>query len=85
MNSARQVGGSNNTVYAFAGAGLKPGLSRAFNYFGSNNQILAGDLANPANGGPGAIAGAIGVSNHNLVTTIKQPHFGINIKTPLNP
>jgi hypothetical protein len=85
-NSARQIGGSHNIVYASAGTGLtKPGLSRAFNYFGNNNEVVAGNVLNSADGGPGAISGAIGVSNHNGGTRITQTHFGIKIKTPLNP
>ncbi|MBV9515713.1 MAG: hypothetical protein JO280_16995 [Mycobacteriaceae bacterium] len=88
-NTAVNLFGNENRVVAAAGSGLtSPGLSAAFN-IGGNNVILAGDSTNPALGGPFAIAGAIGVSNHNGLGTnppaITQKNAGFNVKTPLNP
>jgi hypothetical protein len=88
-NSATQIGLNGNTVVAIGGTGvLSPGLNSAFNVGGNNNQIQAGFLngLTPA-GGPFAIAGAIGTSNHDGVTLplITQTTPGVNIKTALNP
>ncbi len=72
----------------FAGSGLtSPGLSSAFNIGGSNNEVIAGNIADPSKGGPFAIAGAIGTSNHDGVPhpIINQPTTGISVKTALNP
>jgi hypothetical protein len=86
-NVATTVKGTGNHVSAIAGSGLTtPGLSLAFNLFGRNNTVTAGDTGgNPALGGPGAIAGAIFVRNHTGATAITQQNSGINIKTPLGP
>lgn len=74
-------------VSASAGTALRsPALSSAFNIGGSNNFIYAGNLADPGKGGPFAIAGAIGTSNHdgNTLPTIDQPTTATTIKTARN-
>ena len=73
---------------ASAGTALtSPGLSSAFNIGGNNTFIYAGNLADPGKGGPFAIAGAIGTSNHDGTTLpiIDQPTTGTTIKTAHNP
>ncbi|MBV8964979.1 MAG: hypothetical protein JO191_02260 [Mycobacteriaceae bacterium] len=54
-------------------------LSVAFNAFGNNNGVFAQ--------GPLAIAGAVGINDHNLMVNnaVVQNGPGVNIKTPLNP
>ncbi|MBV9516278.1 MAG: hypothetical protein JO280_19870 [Mycobacteriaceae bacterium] len=54
-------------------------LSVAFNAFGNNNGVFAQ--------GPLAIAGAVGINDHNLMVNnaVVQDGPGVNIKTPLNP
>ena len=87
-NNATNLFGSNNFVASSAGTSLtKPGLSSAFNIGGSNNQVIAGNIPDPSKGGPFAIAGAIGASNHDGVTlpVINQPTTGTTIKTAHNP
>jgi len=54
----------------------RPGLSRAFNLFGNHNTVVAGNPAHPGQGGPFAIAGAIGGSNK----TVQQAKTGFNVK-----
>src|SRR6185312_14737950 len=81
-NTAINVFGNDNDVIASGGTGLtNPSLSLAFNFGGSKNIILAN--------GPLAVAGGLGVDNHNGVGTnpppITQTGPGVNIKTPLNP
>ena len=75
-------------VPASAGTALtSPGLSSAFNIGGSNNLIYAGNIADPSKGGPFAIAGAIGTSNHDGVTlpsSTSRRRVPV-IKTALNP
>jgi hypothetical protein len=87
-NNATNLAGSNNFIASSAGTGpTSPGLSSAFNIGGNNNFIYAGNLADPSKGGPGAIAGAIGTSNHDGVThpVINQPTTGTTIKTAFKP
>ena len=73
--------GSDNVVEAGT-PGNPATLSAAFNINGVNNVVKAGP-------GPGAVAGAIFVNDHNGVGTnppaITQSGFGVNIKSPLNP
>jgi hypothetical protein len=90
-NTATQIGGSGNTVTAIAGNGvLNPGLSSGFSIGGDNNTVQAGELnlmTLQPDGGPLAIAGAIGMNNHDGTTlpVITQVGPGVNIKTALNP
>jgi hypothetical protein len=83
-NFAVNLGGDRNIVSAgngFFGPHVSSTLGVAFNAFGNDNKVTAI--------GPAAIAGAIGVNNHNGVGTnppsITQSGPGVNIKTPLNP
>jgi hypothetical protein len=88
-NTATQIGGNGNTVITIAGTGVtSPGLSSAFSIGGDNNTVQAGELG-PGflpDGGPFAIAGAIGTSNHDGTTlpVITQVGPGVNTKTALN-
>lgn len=88
FNRAINLGGTANVVEVWAGSGQTPGLSSAFNVLGSHNAVRAGNNLNPKLGGPFAIAGTIGVSNHDGGVGHKPPvtqqHTGINIKTPVN-
>jgi hypothetical protein len=87
-NNATNFHGSNNFVASSGGTSpSSPGLNSAFNIGGNNNYVYAGSLANPNTGGPRAIAGAIGTSNHDGVThpVINQPRTGTTIKTALKP
>jgi hypothetical protein len=77
-NVAINVGGVSNGVSAGALSPTGGTLTSAFNLFGSNNVVVTG-------AGPFAVAGTIGVNNHQGATLVRQIGPGFNIKTPLNP
>ncbi|MBV9515580.1 MAG: hypothetical protein JO280_16315 [Mycobacteriaceae bacterium] len=81
-NSAFNVGGQDNLLQAGALSPIGGNYTSVFNVGGSNNYVATGQ-------GPFAVAGTLGVNNHNGVggnpPAVFQSGPGFNVKTPLNP